>query len=145
MICRAKAIRPTRDIHLPRQVKYAIVSQNNADISSVTHISCPHLGLYPMEKKKRSLINVFMASMLAMISLPVILLSGMVLFRDYYFFRQEKDAIRHAYVSEQEAIFKHQVEKSIDYIQWTRKQKDIPEEELKAKRNRYFSYSERHK
>lgn len=85
-----------------------------------------------MEKKKRSLINMFMTSMLAMISLPVILLGGIVLFGDYYFFRQEKEAIQLAYISEQKAIFKHEVEKAIDYIQWTRQQKHVAEEKLKS-------------
>ena len=85
-----------------------------------------------MEKKKRSLINVIMASMLAMISIPVILLGGIVLFGDYYFFRQEKETIKNDYISEQEAIFKHEVEKAIEYIHWTRDQKKASEEQLKA-------------
>jgi len=92
-----------------------------------------------MEKKKRSLINVFMTSMLAMISLPVILLGSIVLFGDYYFFRLEKEAIKNNYISEQEAIFKHEVEKAIDYIQWTRKQKNISQEDLNAEMLNWIS------
>ena len=102
-------------------------------------ISPPTQELYSMEKKKRSLINVFMTSMLVMISLPVILLSSIVLFGDYYFFRQETEAIQNDYISEQEAIFKHEVEKAIDYIQWTRKRKYIPEEDLKAEMLNWIS------
>ena len=79
-----------------------------------------------MNKKKKSLVDVIMVSMLAMISLPLLLLGGIVVFGEYYFFRQESQSIKEAYIQEQEAIFKHEVEKTIDYIKWTRQQHRTP-------------------
>ncbi len=75
-----------------------------------------------MKEKKKSLIDMIMVNMLLMISLPLILLGGIVVFGEYHFFRQEREAIKKAYIQEQEAIFKHEVEKTTDYIRWTRKQ-----------------------
>lgn len=79
-----------------------------------------------MKEKKKSLVNVIMANLLIMISLPLILLGGIVIFGEFYFSRQEREAIKKAYTQEQEAIFKHEVEKAIDYIRWTRKQPPAP-------------------
>ena len=63
-----------------------------------------------------------MMSMLVMISLPLVLLGGIVIFGEYYLFRQERETIKKTYIQEQETIFKNEVEKAIDYIRWTRKQ-----------------------
>ena len=75
-----------------------------------------------MTEKKKSLVDVIMVNMLVMISLPLVLLGGIVIFGEHHFFNQEREAIKKAYIQEQEAIFKHEVEKAIDYIRWTRKQ-----------------------
>ncbi len=75
-----------------------------------------------MREKKKSLVDVIMVNMLLMISLPLILMGVIAVFGEYHFFRQERDDIKKAYILEQEAIFKHEVEKAIDYIRWTRKQ-----------------------
>jgi len=79
-----------------------------------------------MKENKKSLVDVITVSMLVMISLPLLLLGGIVVFGEYYFFRQERLSIKEAYIEEQEAIFKHEVEKAIDYIRWTRKQHVTP-------------------
>jgi diguanylate cyclase (GGDEF)-like protein/PAS domain S-box-containing protein len=92
-----------------------------------------------MKQEKKSLIDVFMMSMLAMISLPIILLGGIVLFGDYYFFRHEKETIKIDYIREQEAIFKHEVEKAIDYIRWTRKQKKVLDKDLETEMLNWLS------
>ncbi len=81
---------------------------------------------YAMKDKKKSLVDVIMASLLVMISLPLILMGGIAVFGEYYFFRQERQSIKKDYIQEQEAIFKHEVEKAIDYIRWTRKQHRTP-------------------
>ncbi|MBW2515094.1 MAG: PAS domain S-box protein, partial [Deltaproteobacteria bacterium] len=75
-----------------------------------------------MKEKKKNLVDVIMVNMLLMISLPLVLLGGIVIFGEHHFFSQEREAIKKAYIQEQEAIFKHEVEKAIDYIRWTRKQ-----------------------
>ena len=79
-----------------------------------------------MKEKKKSLVDVIMVNMLLMISLPLILLGGIVVLGEYYFFRQDREVIKKAYIQEQEEIFKHEVEKAIDYIRWTRKQHRTP-------------------
>ncbi len=79
-----------------------------------------------MKEKKKSLVDVIMANLLVMISLPLILLGGIVVLGEYYFFRQDRELIKKAYIQEQEEIFKHEVEKAIDYIRWTRKQHRTP-------------------
>ena len=79
-----------------------------------------------MKENKKSLVDVITVSMLVMISLPLLLLGGIVVFGEYYFFRQERLSIKEAYIEEQEAIFRHEVEKAIDYIRWTRKQHVTP-------------------
>jgi len=79
-----------------------------------------------MKEKKKSLVDVIMVNMLVMISLPLVLLGAIVVFGEYYFFRQERETIKIEYIQEQEAIFKHEVEKAIDYIRWTRKQHEAP-------------------
>ena len=85
-----------------------------------------------MREKKKSLVDVVMVNMLLMISLPLILMGGIVVFGEYHFFRQERDDIKKAYILEQEAIFKHEVEKAIDYIRWTRKQHGSPGDEQES-------------
>ena len=85
-----------------------------------------------MKEKKKSLVDMIMVNMLLMISLPLILLGGIVVFGEYHFFRQEREAIKKAYIQEQEAIFKHEVEKAIDYIRWTRKQHRTPGEDQES-------------
>jgi len=85
-----------------------------------------------MKENKKSLVDVIMVNMLLMISLPLVLMGGIVILGEYHFFRQEREAIRKAYIQEQEAIFKHEVEKAIDYIRWTRKQHRTPGEEQEA-------------
>ncbi len=85
-----------------------------------------------MKEKKKSLVDVIMVNMLLMISLPLVLLGGIVVFGEYHFFRQERDTIKKAYIQEQEAIFKHEVEKAIDYIRWTRKQHATPGDEQES-------------
>jgi diguanylate cyclase (GGDEF)-like protein/PAS domain S-box-containing protein len=85
-----------------------------------------------MKKKKKRLVDVIMVNMLIMISLPLVLLGGIFVFGDYHFFRQERKAIQKAYIQEQEAIFKHEVEKAIDYIRWTRKQHRTPGDEQES-------------
>ncbi len=47
-----------------------------------------------MKEKKKSLVDVIMVSMLLMISLPLVLLGGIVVFGEYYFFRQERDRLK---------------------------------------------------
>ena len=79
-----------------------------------------------MKEKKKSLVDVIMVNMLLMISLPLVLLGGIVVLGEYYFFRQDREVIKKAYIQEQEEIFKHEVEKAIDYIRWTRKQHRTP-------------------
>ncbi len=79
-----------------------------------------------MKGKKKHLVDVIMVNMLLMISLPLILLGSLAIFGEYYFFRQERQSITKAYIQEQEAIFRHEVEKAIDYIRWTRKQHRTP-------------------
>ncbi len=88
--------------------------------------------LYAMKEKKKSLIDVIMVNMLVMISLPLVLLGGIVLFGEYYFFRLERETIKIDYIQEQEAIFKNEVEKAIDYIRWTRKQHGTPGDEQES-------------
>lgn len=92
-----------------------------------------------MKGKKKSLIDLIMLNMLLMISLPLILLGGIVVFGEYHFFRQEREAIKNAYIQEQEAIFKHEVEKAIDYIRWTRQQHDMPGDEQESEMLRWIS------
>jgi len=94
---------------------------------------------FKMKANKKSLIDVFMMSMLAMISLPVILLGSIVIFGEYYFFRQDQQDIRSAYIKEQEAIFRHEVQKAIDYIQWTRSQNTVLDDELKSQMLNWLS------
>ena len=79
-----------------------------------------------MKEKKKSLVDVIMAALLSMISLPLIFLGGFVIFGEYYFFRHEQQSIKKIYIQEQEEIFKHEVEKAVDYIRWTRKQHQTP-------------------
>lgn len=81
---------------------------------------------------KQSLVDVIMVNMLLMISLPLILMGGIVILGEYHFFRQEREAIKKAYIQEQEAIFKQEVEKAIDYIRWTRKQHRTPGHEQES-------------
>ncbi len=85
-----------------------------------------------MKEKKKSLVDVIMVNMLLVISLPLVLMGGIVILGEYHFFRQERGAIKKAYIQEQEAIFKHEVEKAIDYIRWTRRQHRMPGEEQEA-------------
>lgn len=85
-----------------------------------------------MKENKKSLVDVIMVNMLLMISLPLVLMGGIVILGEYHFFRQEREAIGKAYTQEQEAIFKHEVEKAIDYIRWTRKQHRTPGKEQEA-------------
>ena len=85
-----------------------------------------------MKENKKRLVDVIMVNMLLMISLPLVLMGGIVILGEYHFFRQEREAIRKAYIQEQEAIFKHEVEKAIDYIRWTRKQHRTPGEKQEA-------------
>ncbi len=61
-----------------------------------------------MKEKKKSLIDVIMVNMLVMISLPLVLLGGIVVFGEYYFFRLERETIKKDYIQEQEAIFKNE-------------------------------------
>ena len=63
-----------------------------------------------MKEKKKRLVDVIMVNMLVMISLPLVLLGGIVVFGEHHFFEQEREAIKKAYIQEQEAIFKHEVE-----------------------------------
>jgi diguanylate cyclase (GGDEF)-like protein/PAS domain S-box-containing protein len=85
-----------------------------------------------MKEKKKSLVDVIMVNMLLMISLPLVLLGGIVVFGEYHFFRQEREAIKKDYIQEQETIFKHEAEKAIDYIRYTRKQHGTPGDEQEA-------------
>ena len=92
-----------------------------------------------MKEKKKSLVDVIMVNMLLMISLPLVLLGGIVVFGEYHFFRQERDTIKKAYIKEQEAIFKHEVEKAIDYIRWTRKPHVTPGDEQESEMLNWIS------
>ena len=85
-----------------------------------------------MKKNKKSLVDVIMVNMLLMISLPLVLMGGIVILGEYHFFRQEREGIKKAYIQEQESIFKHEVEKAIDYIRWTRIQHRMPGAEQEA-------------
>ena len=92
-----------------------------------------------MKEKKKSLVDVIMMSLLVMICLPLILLGGIVIFGEYSFSRQELASIKKAYILEQEAIFRNEVEKAIDYIRWTRKQHQNDNGDLKSEMLNWIS------
>ena len=90
-------------------------------------------------KDKRSLIRVFMVSMLAMISLPIIILSGLFVFGDYYFFHQDRLELKEAYLQDQEIIFRHEVNRAVDYLKWRSSMRNVPPDELKKELLEWFS------
>ncbi len=90
-------------------------------------------------RDKRSLIDVFMVSMLAMISLPIIILGGIFVFGDYYFFRQDRFELRKSFIQEQDVIFKHEVDQVVDHLEWRLTRLKIPENQLKKEIMEWFS------
>jgi len=90
-------------------------------------------------KHKRSLIRVFMVSMLAMISLPIIILSGLFVFGDYYFFHQDRLELKKAYIRDQEIVFRHEVNRAIDYLKWRSSMRNVPQDRLKKELIEWFS------
>lgn len=74
-----------------------------------------------------------------MISLPIIILGGIFVFGDYYFFRQDRMKIRETYVMEQEEIFRNEVNKAVNYINWISKRHDINRDEQKKEILMWFS------
>jgi diguanylate cyclase (GGDEF)-like protein/PAS domain S-box-containing protein len=88
---------------------------------------------------KRSLIDVFMRSMLAMISLPIIILGGIFVFGDYYFFQQDRLELKKTFLQEQAAIFRHEVDQAVDHLQWRLSSQKTSENQLKKEVLEWFS------
>jgi diguanylate cyclase (GGDEF)-like protein/PAS domain S-box-containing protein len=90
-------------------------------------------------RDKRSLIYVLMVSMLTMISLPIIILGGIFVFGDYYFFHRDRLELKGSYIREQEHIFQHEVDQAVDHLEWRLSSQKVPENQLKKEIMEWFS------
>jgi diguanylate cyclase (GGDEF)-like protein/PAS domain S-box-containing protein len=72
-----------------------------------------------------------MVSMLTMISLPIIILGGIFVFGDYYFFHKDRLELKASYIRQQEHIFQHEVDQAVDHLEWRLSSHKIPEDQLK--------------
>jgi diguanylate cyclase (GGDEF)-like protein/PAS domain S-box-containing protein len=79
-----------------------------------------------------------MVSMLTMISLPIIILGGIFVFGDYYFFHQDRTELKVSYIQEQEHIFQHEVDRAVDHLEWRLSSQKVPEDQLKKEILEWF-------
>jgi diguanylate cyclase (GGDEF)-like protein/PAS domain S-box-containing protein len=80
-----------------------------------------------------------MVSMLSMIILPIIILGGIFVIGDYYFFQQDRLELKKTYIEEQEVIFKHEVDRAVDHLEWRLTSRKVPENQLKSEILEWFS------
>ena len=80
---------------------------------------------------KRSLIKVIMVNTLAMISLPIIILGGLFVFGDYYFFHQDRLQLKKNYLEKQENIFRQEVNRAVGHLEWRLTSRNVDRNQLK--------------
>ncbi|MEA1970573.1 MAG: cache domain-containing protein, partial [Thermodesulfobacteriota bacterium] len=90
-------------------------------------------------KTRKSIIKTFMIIMIVMAYFPVVILGGVAIQRQYSAFDKESQQLREKYISAQEIIVKHEVEKAIKDIQYRRQNTRLSEKELKKKILKWLS------